>query len=139
MRGEAAELGVEFRVIPVGLEHPRLQVVHHHGFGHAAIMPEAVFQTAQERLGVLAADGLGVALARMAQHAPEDVGAPPLALELHPGPQAKVHLHLLPGGALHPPERQRRARLQPAHETLHRVVPAGETMVSHQILMDAPG
>lgn len=50
---------------------------------------------------------------------------------------AEVHLRLFSGQALQYVEALGLARLQNAHEALHRVVPMGEAAAFHQVLVDA--
>ena len=135
---ENPELGVEFRIEPIRLEHRRLEVVHDQGGGHAEERPEGVLQATDERLGVLAPDDLAVGLARVAEHNAEQVRPPsPAALLRDPGSLAEVHLHLRSRLALHPPERQRVDLHQSANVAFDRAVGAEKTMIPDQVLVDA--
>ncbi len=135
---EGRELRVELRIVEVGLEHAGLQVVEHEQFGHAAEVPEGVFNGAHEAFGVLARHGFGVALARMAQHHPEHVDFAPLAADAHPE-GCVVDLRLLAGEDFHAPDALRVLRLELAHEALDRFVGVGEAVLPDQILPDALG
>ena len=107
MLRETCQLGIEFRIEPIRLQHGRLEVVGHDGLGHTAKTPEGVFHAPQETLRILTPDHLAVAFARKAQGRPEHMRAAPLALGDHPGALTKVHLHLFAGSGLDAPERQR--------------------------------
>ena len=137
MPGKTRQLGIEFRIEPVGLQHRRLEVVGDHGLRHAAEMPEGVFQTAQKTLRVLPPDHLAVAFPRKAQRGPEQVWPASFALGDHRGALAEVHLHLLPGRGLDAPERQRGGVAQSVDKAFDRVVAPRESVVGDQILMDA--
>lgn len=140
MLAKGAELWVELRIEPVGLEHRGFQVVRHERGGDAAKVSKGVLQTTNERLGVLSPHDLAVALARVTEHGAEKVrpAAPP-ALLGDPGTLAEVDLHLLAGRTLHPAERQRVDLHQAAHEAFDRAVGATEAMGAHQILINALG
>ena len=121
--GEGLQLGIDLRVVPVGPGHGGLQVVDHQPLGHAAEIPEGVLQALHEGFRGLPPDGLAVALAAVREHDAEHPRTPPLAV----GPDdrragAEVHLRLLAGLRLHPPERQRRLPPQPRDEPPHAVV-----------------
>jgi hypothetical protein len=49
----------------------------------------------------------------------------------------EVNLRLLPWRAFHPPEGQFPPSAQAAHETFDRGVPAGKTVLGHEVLPDA--
>ena len=102
----------------------------------ATKMPEGVFQATNERLGRLAPCDLGVALARVTQHAAKQMRTPAAALFDDPGTAAEVGLQLFARGAFHPPERQIEAHAQSPREALDRLVAAAESMIADQILVD---
>ena len=64
------------------------------------------------------------------------MGTAPLPVLDHPRPLAKIDLRLLSRLTLHPPERQWIGLLQLPHETLHRIVAAGELLLAHQVLIN---
>ncbi len=99
-------------------------------------MPEGVLAAADEGLGVLPPHGLAVALARVTEDGPKQVGATAFAVRFDPGALTEVDLHLLARGALHPPERERGPRAESAHEAFDRLVAAGETVLATQVLVD---
>ncbi len=65
--------------------------------------------------------------------------APALALLQHPRAQSEIDLQLVAGRTFHAPERQLRPVRQLAHETFHRIIPAGERVPGDQILIKALG
>jgi hypothetical protein len=71
MLAKLLDLGIEFRIKPIGTADRRAQIVDHGGAGHPTKMAERIFQAADEALGRLPPHRLAVALARMAQHHPE--------------------------------------------------------------------
>ena len=106
MAGELLQLGIEFRIVPVRMQHPRLQIVDDHRRRHPAKVPERVFQAPDEALGRLPPHRLAVALARMTQHTTEQMRSAALAVLDHPRPLAEIHLQLLARRTFHAPERQ---------------------------------
>ena len=110
MLGEGAQLGVQFRIKPVGRLDAGFEIVEDQHLGHAAEVPEGIFQAANEVLGRLPVDGLAVALARVAQDDAKDVRAAPLAVGLKDrNAAAEIDLGFLAGSAFHAAERQRSA------------------------------
>ena len=135
--GELGQLGVEIRFIPIGLEHAGLEVVDHHLERHAAQGAKAVLQATDEGLGVLLPDHLAVALARMTQDRPEQMGPATLAVLIdHPRALTEIDLQLLPRSAFHAPKR-RFALSQVEDEASDRMVTAFEVRLGPQILEDA--
>lgn len=140
MGGEGTHLGIEIGVEPVGLLDRGPQVVQDQPLRHAAEVPEGVFQATQEVVGGLAADGLAVSLARVAQDDAEDMGAAALAVVGHErGAGAEIDLGLLAGAAFETAEGEFLGRLQAVHEAADAVVAAGEAVLGHQVLVDALG
>ncbi len=139
MPGKLRQLGMELRIVPVGLEHPGFQVVGHHRGRNPAKVPEGIFQTPDKALGGLAPNPLTVALARMTQPRTKQMRPAPLPVRQHPGPLTKINLHLLARRAFHPAKRQLRPGRPLAHEAFHRIIPAGERVPGDQILINALG
>lgn len=137
MAAELDQLGVEIGIEPVGPQDGGLQVVDDQPRGHAAKVPECVFQTPHKRVRGLAPDNLGVAFAGVAENAAEQMGPSSSSVFDHPSPAAKVCLDLLTWGTLHPPERQVASSRAAADKALHRLISAAESMVADQVLVDA--
>ncbi len=138
---ERFQLRIQLRIEPVRLLDRRTEVVDDQYLGHAAEVPEGILQAADEVLGRLPIDDFAVALAAVAQHNAEDVGAPLTTVFLPDGrPGAEVDLRLLARLALQPPERQRMGCPQAAYETTDAPVTRLELLVlSAQILPDPLG
>jgi hypothetical protein len=68
MTGELFELGIDLRIIPVGLNHTGFQVVDDDGGRDPTKISERVFQTANEALAGLTPHCFAVTLARMTQY-----------------------------------------------------------------------
>ena len=136
MTGKIFELGVELRIIPVGLDHPRLQIVDDHGGRDATKVPERIFQTAQETLAGLSPDHFAVTLARMTQHRPKQMRASALARFDHPPSLPEIDLQLLAGRTLHPPERQFLETHPSQHKAAHGKITARKLPFDHQVLVD---
>src|SRR5260221_2372612 len=68
MPAEVGQLWIDLRIKPVGLEYRRLHIVEVDQQRTTSKMAQSVFQTAEERLGVLSEYGLAVSLTRIAQH-----------------------------------------------------------------------
>ena len=47
---KAFQLGIEFRIVPIGLDHGRLQIVEIQGLGDPSQLTEAILQTTDEGL-----------------------------------------------------------------------------------------
>ena len=62
-----------------------------------------------------------------------------LVIGFNPGALPEVDLHLFAGRALQTAERQLQLFDEHANTPLHRLVAAGETVISNQVLMDARG
>src|SRR3954471_20524142 len=122
MASELLQLGVELRVVPIGPNHTRLQVINDHSGRNAAKVPERIFQTPDETLTGLPPDDLAVSFARMTQHPAKQMRTSALALLDHPGSLAEINLQLLARRAFHPPEGQC-LRTHPAqHKAAHRII-----------------
>ena len=106
---------------------------------YPAQMPEGILYAADEVLGRLPPEGLGVTLARVTQDQAQDMGTASAPVLHHPGPLAKIDLCLLSRLTLHAPERQGIGLLQLPHEALHRIVAAGELLLTHQVLVNPLG
>src|SRR5258705_294537 len=68
MASKLLQLGVNLRIVPIGLDHARLEVVDDNGGWNPAQIPKGIFQTSDEALSSLAPHRLAVTLARMAQY-----------------------------------------------------------------------
>ena len=137
---ELRQLRIDLRIIPIGLEHRRLEVVQVEQQRGAAEMAKRILQAAQESLGILPQYRLAVALARIAQHHPQHPTPARLAaLFLDRRSQAEIHLHLLARLALHSPHPRRLALLELGRKPFHRLVGARKPALLHQILIDALG
>ena len=131
---------VQRRVIPIRLDHRRLEVVEIEQPGHSTERAHRVFDHPQERLRVLTQHHLAVTLARMAQHRPEQPRPPGFAASLHQRrAQPEVHLQLLPRRTFDAPDPLRLARLEPGHVARNRWIGPAETVPGDQILIDALG
>ena len=137
MTGELLQLGIDLRVIPIGLNHPGLQIINDHRGRDAAKMPERIFQTPDKALAGLPPHDLAVTLARMTQYPAEQMRTPPLTFRHYPPSLPEIHLQLLAWQARHPPERRLGLLRQTTREAFDRVIRAGELVLRHQILVDA--
>jgi hypothetical protein len=140
MAAEIREFRVHRRVIPIRLDHRRLEVVEIEQTRHPAEMAHGVFDHPQERLGVLAQHHLAVALARVAQHRTEQPRPPGFSASLDERrAEPEIHLQLLARLALDAPNPLRFARLELGHVARHRWIGSAETVPGDQILIDALG
>jgi len=140
MAAEIRQFRVHGRIIPIRLDHRRLEVVEIEQARHPAEMAHGVFKHPQEGLGVLAQHRLAVALARVAQNRPEQPGAPGLPIGLHQRrAEPEIHLHLLARLALDAPHAGRFSGLEFGHVAPHRRIGAAESVAGRQILVDALG
>ena len=131
---------VHRRVIPIRLDHRRLEVVEIEQPGHSTKIPHRVFDHPQERLRVLAQHHLAVTLARMAQHRPEQPRPPGFAAGLDERrTQPEVHLQLLPRRTFDAPDPLRPARFELGHVARNGRIGPAETVPGDQILIDALG
>jgi len=77
---KTAELWIQFRVVPIGLDHSRLEVIRHERFRDSAEVTKRVLDAPDEVLGRLAKHRLAIALARVTQHDSQYMSPPPLAI-----------------------------------------------------------
>lgn len=137
---ERTQLRVQFRVVPVGFQNGRFEVVGHQRLGHPAEMPERILQALNQAVGRLPIDGLAVSPTRMREHDPQHVGSTASAILLkNRYARAKVDLRLLAGLHFDPPKRQRRRLLELGNIAPHAVVLAGEAVLANQVLEDPLG
>src|SRR6266568_9523892 len=104
MARKLPELGIEFWIGKIELEHRRLEVVQIDRLGDSAQMAEGILQAANQRLGVLMTNRFAVALARVAQYHSENPGfafASVTGDKRRTGP--KVHVDFLARGHFDPP------------------------------------
>lgn len=127
---------MEFRIIPIGLEHARLEVVRNDGGRNPAKITEGIFQTAQEAFTGLPPDHFAISLARIREHRPKQMGATALVIFDHPGALAEIHLHLLPRRTLHASEGQFLSLHPAQHKAAHRKITAGKLPFGHQVLIN---
>jgi hypothetical protein len=66
MPAEVSQLGIYLRIKPVGSEHRRLHIIEIEQQRTTAKTAQPVFQTAEERFGILTNNRLAVSLARVA-------------------------------------------------------------------------
>ena len=132
---------MDFRIVPVGPRHGRLEIVDHQSLRHAAEMTEGILQARDERFRGLMPHRLAIRLPAVAQHDAEDPRAADLAVgHANRRPGAEVHLGLLARLGLHPPKWQRRLLHQSGDESPHTVVARGAfTVVFCQVLVDSLG
>jgi hypothetical protein len=137
---ELDDLGIQFRIVPVGLFDDRRGIVEDHDLRHASQSPEGVLQGANERLGGQPPHGLAVALARVAEHGAKHMRAERLAVgALATRAGAVVDLQLVARLDLDAAERQLSLRAESLHVASHRTVPAREAMLLAQVLVNALG
>ena len=138
MLRERTQLGVQLRVIPVGLLDAGLEIVQHQAARQAAEVIEGVFQTTQERVGRLPPHRLAVAPARVAQHDAKDMRSPTPAVRSHDrSAAAEIDLHLVAGRTLHAAKGQRPTAIEALDKAADAVVLGGETVVANEVLEDA--
>jgi hypothetical protein len=138
--GKLRHLRIERWIEPVGFEDRRLQIVYDGGARDSAKVSVGVLTTANERLGILPPDRLAVALARMTEHGTKQVRAPTFALLIDDrSALAKIHLHLFAGRALDATMRQLQLMGQAMDATFDRLVTPSESVIAHQVLVDALG
>jgi hypothetical protein len=139
VRGKIPDLRIELRIVPVGLQHPGLQIVDHDAPHRPAEKTQRIFQATDERLRVLPPDHFAVGFAGVTEHRPKQMRPAPLAVFLHPRALAEVHLQFVGRPALHPSKRDSGLGLESAHDAFHRLIAAREAVLGAQILMDAFG
>src|SRR6266568_3757017 len=92
---EGNHLGIEFGLEPIDLLDCGAQVVDDQGCNYPAPMPEGILYAADEVLGSLLPEGLGVTLARVTQDQAQDMGTASAPVLHYPGPLAEIDLCLL--------------------------------------------
>jgi hypothetical protein len=120
---EINDLGIQFWIVPVGLDDSALGIVENDCLRHATKVPKSVFENANELLGGLSKDRFGVALSRVTQDCSKDMRAPERTVghaNLRTG--AKVDLKLLAWLDLDSPEWQIRVRAEFGDEPIDRPV-----------------
>jgi hypothetical protein len=136
---EGTDLGIEFRIEPVGVLHRSLEVVGNQDPRDATEVTEGILQTADELVRRLAEDRLAVRLARMTQ---DDSENPRLTATVgieHWRATPEVDLGFLAGSAFHAPEGKLVAATQSAHEPLDTVVAGFELAIAGEVLVDPLG
>ena len=137
MPAKAHQLGVEFRVAPVGLLHRGAQVVEVQNLGDAPEGEKRILQTTDEVLGRLVKDRFAVSLARVTQDYPQDPGPTVSAIGIdHRRPSAEINLRFLPRLDLDTPHPLGLLAAKPAHKPFDRLIGAAKTNFGHQILMN---
>ena len=134
---KAHQLGVEFRIAPVGLLHRGAQVVEIQNLGDAPEGAKRILQTTDEVLGGLVKDRFAVSLARVAQDHAQDPGptAPAIGID-HRGPGAKINCDLLARLDLDAPHPLGLLAAELAHEPFDRLIGAAEAHFGHQVLVN---
>jgi hypothetical protein len=99
-------------------------------------MPEGILYAAHEVLGRLLPEGLGVTLARVTQDQAQNMGTAAAPVLHHPSSLAEIDLSLLSRLSLQAPEWQGIGLSQLPHKALHRIVAAGELLLTHQVLIN---
>jgi hypothetical protein len=74
MFAKGLDLGMDVRIVPVGIFYSRFQIVDNQGPGDTTKVPKGILQTANEVVGGLTIDDLAVRLARETQNDPKNVG-----------------------------------------------------------------
>ncbi len=137
---EGFELGIDVGIEPVGAQHGGFEVVDIEDFGHAAEVPEGVFQAAQEAFRVLAENGFAVSFAGEAQDHAQDVGAAFFSMGvLDHGALAKVDLGLLAGCAFQTMDSPGLSLADLCGKALHRLIGASEAKAVAEFAVDALG
>jgi hypothetical protein len=128
------------RVVEHRLADRRLEIVDDDAVRHAAEPLKGPSMAAQPRRHVLVEHELDVAVAAEREGHDERprfaAGAAPRVV--HQTGVAEVHLRFVTGGRFDPHDRVGRARLEPAHEAVHRLIRAGEPAFLTQDLVDGP-
>src|SRR6266516_5262767 len=137
MPAKLFELGIEFRIKPIGARDRRAQIINDDGPRDPAQVAERIFQAANERLIRLSPHRLAVTLARMAQHRAKQMRAPALAIFSHPRALAEVHLEFVAQLDFNAAKKQFQYPFELANKPPHRIVTAVELMLGHQVLMNA--
>ncbi len=83
MVGKLPQFRIQFRVVNARFDHPGLQVVDDDGIGHAAEIPERIFQRPDKTFGTLRVTGLTVTFTAAVQDNPEQMGFLPLSPPCH--------------------------------------------------------
>jgi len=137
---EGFELGIDIRIEPVGAQHGGFQIVDIEDLGHAAEVPEGVFQTAQKGFRILAEHGFAVTFARKAQHDAQDVRAAFFFLGVFDHRAlTKVDLRFLAGGAFQAVDALWLTLEEFCNKALHGLVGASEAKAVAQLAVDALG
>ena len=135
MAGKCQEFGMDLRIIPVGMDNRRLEIIDDDRLRHTAEIPKGILQASDEGLGVLMPDDFTVSLAGEAQNYPKDVRTPLFPVGKHyRSTFTEIDLNLFARPALHPAKRHRTAAFKTAYETLDTVITAGKTMLIVNIL-----
>ena len=137
MAGKIDQLGIEFRISPVGLEHGRFQIVQIDGQGPAAKMAERIFQAAQEGLSVLPEHRFTVSLAGVTQNHAENPRLGFLAVGSEQGrARPKIDLHFLPWLDFDPLHQPGISLAHLVNVTFDRLIRTGKRVFQTQILID---
>ncbi len=137
MIAKAAELWVQVRVVPVGFDDGRFEIVGHQCLGNTAEMTEGILQAADQFVGRLAIDDFAVAFARMAEEDSQDMGSSALSVLTNDwSPRAKVDLSFFARSNFDAPKRKWCAALQFRNKATHAVILALKAMFLDEILID---
>ena len=137
MPGELLQFRVQVRIVPIGTDDSRLEIIDHHRGRDSSKMPKRVLQGADEGLRILPPHRFAIAFARAAQHAAQQMRPAPSAVFHDPRPLPEIDLQFLARRTLHAPERQLRdLGPLPANEAPHAVITAHEAVLGHQVLIN---
>ena len=138
MFAEGLDLGVDVRIVPVGILYGRLEIIDDKSPGDTAEMPEGILQTANEVVGGLTIDYFTVRFAREAQDYPKDMGTLTLAVRSNNSRGgAKIYLCLLTGHTFHPAKRYRAILSQAFDKSSDTEVTALKSVLVSEVLIDS--
>ena len=102
---EGQDLGVKFRIVPVGLFDGRLQIIDPQSGRNSSEVAKGVFERSEKVVGALGEEGLGVAFPRVAEGDAQDVAHARFAILAPQGlGDAEVDLSFFAGGTFHAPD-----------------------------------
>jgi len=141
MFAKGLDLGMNIRIVPVGILYGGPEIIDDQGPGHTAEMPEGILQAANEVIGGLTIDYFAVCLARETQNDPKDMRTPTRAIR--PDNRrcgAKIYLCLFAGHTFHPAKRYRPVLSQAFDKPADTVVAALKSVLISEVLVDSlPG
>jgi hypothetical protein len=134
---KAQQLGIKFRIAPVGLLHRGAQVVEVQNLGDTSERAKGILQATNQVLGRLMKDRLAVSFAGETQDDAQDPGPTAAAATLyHRGPRPEVHLDLLAWLDLDAPDPLGLLVAQLTNEPFDRLIGATEADFGQQVLID---